>query len=236
MTRKPKALYAAVALALLGTLLIVSYARSSKADAADDRVSVLVATAAIPAGTPATDLGDKVVVRQVAPGTRATGTASSLTELRGKVAETAVASGDQVRLADFVAAADLPRAEAPDGTIEVGLSLEPARALAGDVRPGQTVAVIASFDASGETQAETHLILGDIVVTRVRTSEARPSDDDDGTQLAPGGPLLVTLAVSPADAERVVFAAEQGSLWLAGDTPEVGTAGTPVQQRSTVLR
>lgn len=236
MNRKPKALVAAVALALAGTLLLVGYARSSRADASDARVPVLVATAPIAAGTAAADLDTKVAVRNVAAGSRAAGAVTSLRDLRAMVASSAIASGDQLRASDFVAADALPRAAAPDGTLEVSLSLDPARALAGDITPGQTVAVIASFDDEGDLKAQTRVMLQDIVVTRVHATDPISDNDGKAVQAAPGGSLLVTLAVPPADAERVVFAAEHGHLWLAADSPEVAATGTPGQQRETVLR
>lgn len=235
MNRKPKALFAAVALALAGTLLIVGYARSSRADASDERVPVLVATAPIAAGTPAAELDKKVAVRQVAAGARVAGAVSSLRDVKDMVASSAIVSGDQLRATDFVAPNALPRAAAPDGTVEVSLSLEPARALAGDVTPGQTVAVIASFDDAGDFKAETQLILQDIVVTRVHATDPVSDNDNKAVQTSPGGSLLVTLAVLPNDAERVVFAAEHGRLWLATDSPEVAATAPPVQL-DTVLR
>ena len=53
-------------------------------------------------------------------------------------------------------------------------------------------------------------------------------------ELAPTGNLLITLALEPAEAERLVFAAEHGSVWLAAEGSEVSEADTVVQTRRTV--
>lgn len=87
--------------------------------------------------------------------------------------------------------------------------------------------------------ASTKLILHKVLVTNLQAEEL-PRDMSEEDQvpgspgLAPTGNLLITLALGPVDAERLVFAAEHGKVWLAVEGPEVSEADTEVQTRRTV--
>ncbi|MDP8969280.1 MAG: RcpC/CpaB family pilus assembly protein, partial [Actinomycetota bacterium] len=117
----------------------------------------------------------------------------------------------------------------PPGSQQVAISLEPQRAVGGQVKPGDTVGFFASFED------QTHLILHKLLVTNVRgggqTSGAQQAD-----QAAPGGELMITLAVDAAQAERVVFAAEHGTIWLSAEPSEASEAGTRVQTKETIYQ
>ena len=85
----------------------------------------------------------------------------------------------------------------------------------------------------------THIILHKVLVTNVQVEEL-PSDNDSeeaGTstlELSPTGNLLITLAMLPENAERFVFTAEFGTVWLADESETVDEAGTSIQDRFTV--
>ncbi len=118
----------------------------------------------------------------------------------------------------------------PPDMARVTLQLEPQRALGGLVNPGDLVAVTASFDrAAGANAAEgpqTGIILEKILVTSVQVDTPAGKAKDP---TPPKGTLLITLAVPPADAPRLVYAAEYGKVWLAGETattPESGRTPT----------
>jgi pilus assembly protein CpaB len=158
----------------------------------------------------------------------------------------------------------------------VTLSLSPERAVGGQLVPGDTVSVLASFDpfnvdyvepgeavdaggidgngdpifigSTGDedgpglrTPNSTHLILHGVVVTNLQV-ERRPTaaendaDNADVPDLAPTGNLLVTLAVQPADAERIVFTAEHGFVWLAADDEDISVIDTSIQTRESIYR
>jgi pilus assembly protein CpaB len=144
----------------------------------------------------------------------------------------------------------------PEGLLEVTVSLEPERAVGGVLRPGSSVAVLASFkpfDVSseepvrldgrlipkdGQTPNSTHLILHKILVTNVQSQKTfkATAKDEDATAPAPGENLLVTLAVDASQAERVVFAAEHGTVWLAVEPKDAPESGTLVQTRGTIYQ
>ena len=114
--------------------------------------------------------------------------------------------------------------------LQVTVSLDPVRAIGGQVRKGDSVAVTVSFDEP-ET---THLILHKVRVTDVRTADGL-TVGTPATGPAPSGDMLVTLAVDAPAMEKVVFGAEHGRLWLAWEPKEANESGTKVQTKAGVL-
>lgn len=152
----------------------------------------------------------------------------------------------------------------PDDLVEITIQLDPARAVGGLVEPGQEVAVFASFEpfdlapavvtvdgeevalpdavaveVEGKTPNSTDTILRQVLVTAVQEAPDRTFSADDDEEVsrvetAPTADLLVTLAVTPADAERIVFTAEFGFVWLALDGENVPLNADPEQTRLSV--
>lgn len=150
----------------------------------------------------------------------------------------------------------------PDDAVEVTIALDPERAVGGLLNAGDTVAVFASFEpfdlaanvievdgeeialpdsiateVEGKTPNTTDIILHQILVTAVQEEiSTRFDSDDERDRLteAPEDQLLVTLAVPAVDAERIVFTAEFGLLWLAVERPTVPAEDGPIQTRDLV--
>lgn len=152
----------------------------------------------------------------------------------------------------------------PPGKVEVTVQLEPQRTIGGLIQPGDTVAVFASFDpfqlssgaivevdgeevpipdaaggASAETANSTQIILHKILVTAVQQSASAQglgSDSDDQSRLdtAPDKDLYITLALDPADAERIVFTQEFGYIYLAQERSDVPENPTDVKTRGNI--
>ena len=152
----------------------------------------------------------------------------------------------------------------PEDMIEVTIQLEPQRAIGGLLEPGQTVSVFSSFEpfelqtflveidgeevvippAAGEqidaqTPNSTEIILRKALVTAVQeaTGSSGIGNADEGSDrlnTAPTGELLVTLALVPSDAERVVFTAEFGMLWLAIERETVPEEPDSIKTRANV--
>lgn len=99
-------------------------------------------------------------------------------------------------------------------------------------------------DENGVTRSPnaTGLLLRGALVTNVQVEQLprAPVDEipQDAPELAPTGNLLITLALLPEDAPRVIFGAEHGFLWLAGDTDGSPDADIDpgIQTRETVFR
>ncbi len=154
--------------------------------------------------------------------------------------------------------------QVPDDLVEITVELDPQRAIGGLLEPGQTVAVFASFEpfdltatvveingeevalpqaiadeVDGATPNTTDIILRRVLVTAVQ--EARQfatigGDDEEAQRIntAPDDVLLVTLAVTPNDAERLVFTAEWGFVWLAIDRETVPDSQDAIKTRTNI--
>ncbi len=242
--RKLIGVIASVAVALVGTLVII---RSSKSNSptpvalAEPAVKVLKVVKPVPKGTPADKLGDAVQEVNVPASQKSAGAAESLADLTGLVVSTDLVPDEQVMKARFVTAAEQQRAEVANsggsGLMGVWLSLEPLRALGGRVQPGDQVAVVASFvnvpSNGGNTEGAvpaTAILLHKVPVLEVVGGVVPVAAPTDGSAapatVAPVAPLLIKLGVTAGEAERLIYAMNNGSLWLtseANDVPEVDT-------------
>lgn len=255
MNRKIIGIVVALLLAAVGTFSLVTWAKSAedRALAGERTVNVLVVQEEIAEGTRAEDLGRRVAVEKVAAKVKATGSVDDTDDLEGKVAAVDLMPGEQVLGARFAEPEVLARqtgVEVPDGLQEVTISLEPQRAVGGNVRAGDTVGFVASFDPfdlygpDGETIGkagnETHMILHKVLVTRVQaapttaTPESAEGEDDDRPEPVPGSDLLITLAVDAPSVERIVFAQEFGKVWLTAESETATEDGTTIQNRGTI--
>jgi pilus assembly protein CpaB len=251
VNRRVFALVGAILLALIGTFAIVTYVQGAddRALAGESVVKVLVVKEEIPAGTPATDLGDRVALEPVAEKVKADGAVTDTEQLGSQVASAMLVPGEQLVTARFIAPSAYRASGAsvavPEGLLQTTIALEPQRAVGGVLTPGSTVAVVASFTDPDES----HVVLQKVLVTNVQLEDLGTSDstDSDGTDdesdqaqaepgAAPTGQLLVTLALDPAAVERVVFGAEHGTVWLALDPKSAREDGTRVVDRGNVYQ
>jgi pilus assembly protein CpaB len=90
-----------------------------------------------------------------------------------------------------------------------------------------------------KTPSTTHIILHKVLVTKVhveslKQDETSDDSDDVSLEVLPSSIFLVTLAMEPEDAERFVFTAEFGTVWLADESETVDEDETTIQDRSTV--
>lgn len=270
MSKRVIGLLAAVVLALVGTVALVAFVAGAEERAleGEELVEVYVVTEPILGGTAGDDLEDSVVVEEVPSKVRPADAVDNLAALRGRVAAVDLQPGEQLIESRFVELDEFAdRAvgvQIPDDMVEVTIALDPERAVGGLLEPGQTVAVIASFEpfqlsatvveidgeevalpaavadnVEGATPNTTDIILRKVLVTAVQqeqNSTLDSSDESGSTRLntAPEGSLLVTLAVPPYDAERVVFTAEFGTLWLAVEREGVPELEDSIKTRGNV--
>jgi pilus assembly protein CpaB len=237
MKRRIIGIAAAIVLASVGTVALVAYVQSARdeAVAAEAMVDVLVVRSTIAEGTAAADIEGAVERTQVPGRLLAEGAVTDLDDLEGLVTDTALHPGEQVVTARFVTPAVARQGDVPAGMLQVTLELDPERALGGQIRAGDTVAVLVSFgDHPLDPTDMTHLELHKVLVTKVQISPNAegvpdvPGDGEDTNEVAaaPTESLYVTLALDASSVEQVVFAGEFGMVWLASeplDAPEDGT-------------
>lgn len=234
MNRRVVAIVAAVLLAVLGAVVLISYVNNADQRAMADMepVSVLVATGPIGEGTPAEALGELIATESIPAAAVGPGAVTELAELDGLVAVTTLQPGEQILAGRFADPASILRPgeiPAPPDLHQVSIPLAAPRVLGGTLTPGATVGV---FISKGDPQSETHLVLHKILVLRVQGGMAPPSDaettEDPAAAAMPDGGMIVTLGVNARDAETIVFGAEHGTIWLSVEGLEVPQDGTRI--------
>ncbi|MEZ5407591.1 MAG: RcpC/CpaB family pilus assembly protein [Acidimicrobiales bacterium] len=254
-----------LALVGTAALVVYVKGAERRALAGEQLVEVYVVRAPIASGTAAEELAGLVSVERVPIKVQASGAVTSLPSLAGQVAAVDLVPGEQLVTSRFVQRSQFTDRQAgvdvPEDMVELTVELDSQRAVGGLLEAGQTVAVLASFDPLGQNEAavaldgklvplpasavngvggdtanSTDLLLRKVLVTAVQEPAAdAPVDPSQRLTTAPGETIYVTLAVRPFDAERLVFTAEFGNIWLAVERPTVPEADEPGQTRGSVL-
>lgn len=112
---------------------------------------------------------------------------------------------------------------------------------------GDSVELPESVIADAEAEAipaTTHVLMHKVLLTEVQFDTfpaAPPATTPGAVQAQPqgrpttGGGMVLTVALTPGEAERLVFAQEFSSLWFASEGPDVPETGTKFQTRATVF-
>jgi len=273
MRRKIVMVVAALLCGVLGTTLLVRFVQGAESRALEGEqlVEVFIVTENIPAGTSGEAMvaNGQVEVMQIPVKIRPRGAVASAGQIVTLVAETDLFQGEQLVLNRFVdpdAFDSRPSTvQAPEGYIELTVSMSPTRVVGGFIAPGDTVAVFASFapfsvegseveidgvsvelpdelssEISVQTPDTTHILMHKVLVTEVQVENIPvvpdPEDPrlDNAPRLAPTGNLLITLAMTTPEAERMIFAIEYGSLYMAQEPEDAPEEGTRIQTRASV--
>jgi pilus assembly protein CpaB len=233
----------AFVLAAVGTGVLVKYVDSARAEAVADeaQVNVLIVESAVDKGTPAAELAAKVRTAPVPARLRSTDAVTELAELGDLRATVDLLPGEQVVKGRFAQAGTALRGKAPDGLLQVTITVDAAQAIGGNLRAGDTVGVLLSFEAAdlvagGKAPETTHLELHKLTVTNVQVAgqAAEAAKAGDEVPAAIGGKYLVTLAVTAPQAEQIVFATQNGTIWLAAEPKDAPTDGTKLVDRGNV--
>jgi len=246
--RRIIAAFVGVVLAIIGAFLVMNYAASADERAAADLATepVVVALEEIPVGTPVAEFGDRVQVQQIPGSAVVDGAVRDLADIDSLVLTTATVPGEQLTRSRLVTEAELRargEAELPEELAnhhQVTVLLDKARALGGDIAPGDRVGVFMSYTidtekdeqspseedvsqngdpiAAGGSQVDlTDLTLHKVPVVKVEGAfvppAVRPGEEEESSGSAEDR-IFVTFAVEPDDAAKLIFAAEWGSIWL----------------------
>jgi pilus assembly protein CpaB len=229
--RRLVAVLAALLSAALGGALLLTYVAGAdrRAMAGMEPVQVLVATKAVPAGTTGTALADLVKVKTLPAAALAPEAVRDVSTLAGLVSTVDLVPGEQVLASRFVDPATLAPAppSVPKGKQQISIDVEPQRLLGGDVAPGARVAVFTTIEKA------TSLAVRSALVVRIDLAPASTGKDDavDAPTAPTDGRVRVTLAMTGAEARRLVAGANSGAVWFslvstAPRTPASGTAPT----------
>jgi Flp pilus assembly protein CpaB len=222
----------ALVLAVVGGVVLYLYVRAAdqRAQAGAELVEVFVVTEAIPAGSGAELVAQRIEIDELPALAVLENRVTDLDQLEGLVASVDLLPGEQLIQARFVdprtlaARGDVP---VPEGLQEVTLALPVQRVVGGAVVPGSEVGIVISADQPGAT---TQFVFNHVLVTRVQggSSYIPQSDEEDSS---PVSEIMVTFALSAADIEKIVWAAElqeagTTGIWLTLQPEEVVTDGS----------
>ncbi|WP_457963123.1 RcpC/CpaB family pilus assembly protein [Arthrobacter sp. D1-29] len=243
---------AAIALAIVGALLIIFYAQGAdqRAMANMEPVDVLVVKTAIPAGTTVDAMAAALVTEKVPASGVADTALSTLANSGGTVSAVDLVPGEQL-LAERLVAPDAVKAtgavKVPAGLQEVSFQLEPQRVVGGRINVGDHVGISLNFEngaykAKGE-DATTQLTLRKVLVTAVQraplaASAEKPAEDGTNSQdtTLPEGSLMLTVAVTDTDAGKIIFTSINGSLWLTKEPLDAQDNGPRVERKEVVYK
>jgi pilus assembly protein CpaB len=242
MTRRIIGVLLAIVLAVIGTgavLLYVNSARNTVA-AGQRAVHILVAKGRIPAGTS----GDRIRSQGLAEDLvvpASTVPEDALSNVPGeldKLVITADVQARQVLLRGMFGQATRLSGglDIPEGSVAVSVTINISQQVGGFVRPGSQIAIFDTYpaDASGKVSSAatatggnraTKVLLPRVEVIAVGTfgangvtaNQVQQNGDKSGTttQQNTGGQIIVTVAVTQADAERLIHATATGTLYFA---------------------
>ncbi|MEV8147766.1 Flp pilus assembly protein CpaB [Arthrobacter sp. NPDC080073] len=238
----------ALVLAIVGTLLLVSFVQGSEARAQKDLqpVDVLVVQTQIPSGATLDTIRSSVKLTSLPTASVPNGALKSLDGIQGKVAATDLMPGEALlgaRLVDPNSLAAPGSVPVPAGMQEISVQLEAQRVVGGRIAAGDTVGIVVLFaagsggDAAGGATSQE--VFHKVLVTSVQRSQAKATNSTSNSQEQantelPTGQLLVTFARSDVDSAKLAFAAEFGKLWLTKE-PASASESAPVVIKKTEL-
>jgi Flp pilus assembly protein CpaB len=226
-TRRGAITIAATAAALAGIVLL-AFVSQYKHDVQGGTVerSALIANQLIPKGTS----GSVVVSEGLSKATSVqqdnlqAGVLSSAAGLAGRIATRDIYPGEQITAADFASNADPLRGELTGDQRAIAVPIDSAHGLIGEVRAGDKVDVLASFDpttsAAGRGQPEVRTLVQNVLVLKAPDGSGSPSTTANSMQ-------NLTVRVTAAQAAQVAFAADNGKVWFVLRSPAGATNDAP---------
>jgi Flp pilus assembly protein CpaB len=234
----------AVVLAAVGALALVLYVRDADVRAADgaELVNVyVVGEEGVPKGTPGEAIRDFISVERLPNIAVQSDHVTDLSDLEGLVTTAELLPGEQLVIGRFQDPALLAArgdVTVPAGMQEITVALPVEQAAGGVIVAGSTVGVVFT-SAVGEDEAlSTAFALHQVLVTRVQGGDtfAVAPESDAG----PVSRIMVTLALTTPDIERLVWAAElqqnnSGGIWLTLESDTTDEAGSKIVNSGNVF-
>lgn len=224
MGRRLMAVLAAVVVGLIGVAAVMVYAGGADARAVADQQpkTVFIAKEAVISGTSVAEAVAKglIVPTQIAAKGVPVGALTTVTGPTGKLlALTDIAAGEFVLASRFGTTPLGQKAiSVPDGQVAISLALpDPAR-VGTFVTPGSRIVLFDTYSAAGAVGGVpagrvTRVLLDDVLVIAMGSTSLTPpaSTGGDAQAAAPGA--LLTVALPPATAAKLVHGIQTGTLY-----------------------
>jgi len=229
MGRRFVAIIAAGVVALVGVAALLLYVKSadSRAVAGLEPVSVFVAKEPVPAGTVLKDaVNAQLIVKDTLPKKSVPADYLKAVDSSNEslLALSDIAPGEYILNLQFGTTPMGTKAISVDpGMVALTITLADAPRVATFLTPGSRVALIdtwgyAATGPSAIDKMHSRFLLDDVLVIAIGQSSltpSQPSSDGSSSQSSGSNSALVTLAVTPDDALKVVHAQATGSLYAA---------------------
>lgn len=202
-------------LAMSATFVVYLYMRGvEQRSTGGAMVTVVVSSEDIPAGTQLDELvaEDEFDMLRVPEDAVVRGAVTSIDDLEGRETSAPILAGEQISTTRLQGSEQLPGGNLgiPQGHQALTLPLDSPRLAGGAIQPGDRVTLYGTFTTvasdRGNSPAATVTLVPDVEVLEVTTTEVS-GETSQTTE-------MVTLALKARDAQRAVFAQEQGSVWM----------------------
>jgi pilus assembly protein CpaB len=225
MGRRTVLLIAALVVAALGTALVFLYVTNytGDIDEGNELVKVLQAQQQVDAGTTASQASEDgaFVLVELPQSAVPDGALSDISPVSEQVALAPIFEGQQILTQMFGTQLDTGGLNVPKDQLAISVQLGDPNRVAGFVQPGSKVAVFSTIDGTdGDSETRILLTSADGIGVRATTGVTQTTTDETGESTTEEIPrAILTLALDQQDAQRVIFAQEQGPLYF-GLLPE----------------
>jgi pilus assembly protein CpaB len=221
------AVLAALVVGLIGVAAVLLYAKGAdgRAVAGQRPQTVFIAQERVPSGTTAAEAVAKglMVPTQIAAKGVPAGALTKINAANGKLmALTDIAQGDFVVAARFGTTPLGQRAiQVPDGQVAISVAFSDPGRVGTFVTPGSRIVIYDTYVPAagakgvGADGKVTQVLLDDVLVIAVGTTSLTPVADSEGEKPAASAEALVTVALPPATAAKLVHAIQTGTLYAA---------------------
>jgi pilus assembly protein CpaB len=234
----------AVVLAVAAAAAVVLYTQGVKetAEQGGELTTVIVASQTIDANQPLDPLIEQGIFTEldIPRDALVEGAVTSLDEMEGATTTTTVLANEQISSSRLSTAENrLNEVGVSPGHIAVAIELEAPQGGTGNVQPGDNVAVFGTYQNVQIITGDLRQLVNnpgtsptagqkqdvpDFTVTIIRSVQVlkieNPAVDDETGEQSDSDRIRVTLDLLPQDAQNLVFAQENGLVWLGLLNPE----------------
>jgi pilus assembly protein CpaB len=235
--------FLALVMATLATVGVFLYTQNAdKGQPVGEMVAVVVSNVDIPGNTNLNVLitDDQFKIIQVPEVAVVEGAVTSVDQLRDKTNSLPILAGEQIPVARIQGEGTVPGGALgiPNGHEAITVSVEAPRAVAGAIGVGDNLTVYGTYRGFQTPAGKKVPTLTTVLVPLAEVLAVyQPNYGDSGTLGTSGsqrgsGTISLTLALTPTDAQRMVFTMETGSVWFGLLPPNAN--GTQLQKITLV--
>jgi Flp pilus assembly protein CpaB len=253
MNRRMVAAFVAAALALGAFVSIFLYVRNADVRALNGVVAktVYVVVNPVTKGTLAENLGTNIQLAQVPAKAVPDQAVYDLAEIQSKAASVDLVTGEVLLTSRFVdpAVAAEDSVAVPKGMEQMSLLVKPEQVRGGVLKAGETIGVVLTIKTTASTPFNvpgmgtvtidgdtiTKQIMNKVLVTRVQGGTV-PVTDASGSSQLPAGSVMITVALSTSDIEKLSWAQSAGTLVLTVENKDADDSSSQYTDGKVVLR